>query len=738
MVENENEFILVNLHMITKSNEINFGFSIINTLEKSIGLSEYQDNEFFSTTENVLLQCAPLHESISFIVIGNFPNEFYGQKFKNILLAMGITNPEISINSKFYNLTDFKENLKIIIEDNALNNNFLISNDVLNAKVSLNGGIRTKNLLQFSHFSNYFNISIHKLNEFMYLDNNALRCLNIFNFNGENEFHFQNIGNDKRNNSLYSVINKCSTKFGHRLLKNWILHPLQKLEEINNRLNMVEIFVENTFFTQEVRQVLSKITDLQSLNMKFYKFVVKKINPSIDDCAKVKVALSICFNLAEYLNKYEDDIHKDLFEKSYISPLNNTMLKLKKLDEFLNKAVFYDEKTRENIVNPSFNQELKQIKEKLDQNWSKILELKESLIDEYSLKTLKTEDYIKEITFTVTKKEGEKILSDKSKNFILISSNKNNLIFSSSELKNLSKFYKVYIQEFKEKQNSSAQQVYDIVASYHPLIEKLVIMLSELDIFSSYAAFVKCSKEAYTKPIIVENERHLILKDARHIILENNELLLKTKASCVKKVIPNDCYMDEKSSLQIITGINMGGKSTFLRQVGINVLLAHCGFYLPCSYAKVPLIDKIITRVGSGDSMVKGISTFMNEMLEVSSMLNIATKYSLLLIDELGRGTSTDEGIGISYAILTEISKNIECLCLFATHFHELTSLDKELVNVKNLHVSYSVNSQKHDLDLHYKILDGATDKSYGLNILRVLNFPEEIIEKGEQDLKMK
>jgi DNA mismatch repair protein MSH2 len=182
----------------------------------------------------------------------------------------------------------------------------------------------------------------------------------------------------------------------------------------------------------------------------------------------------------------------------------------------------------------------------------------------------------------------------------------------------------------------------------------------------------------------------------------------------------------------------MGGKSTYLRQVGLNVLMAHCGFFLPCAYAKIPIIDKVITRVGSGDSVVKGVSTFMNEMLEVSSMLNIATNKSLLLIDELGRGTSTDEGIGISHAILTEISKNIKCLCIFATHFHELTVLDQELDNAKNLHVSYSINNSKHELDLHYKILDGATDKSYGLNILRVLNFPKEIVDNAEEYIKVK
>ena len=734
----ENEFVLVSLHMVLSNHAISFGFSIINSLEKSIGIAEYIDNDFFSVTENLVLQSAPQHESINFIVIGNFPNEFFGQKLKNILQGMGISNPEILTDSKNYKSNDFKENIKIMIVNDSLNLNLLNSNEIMIGKMSLNGGIKTKNLLQYSHFSNYFSISNYKINEFMYLDNNALRCLNIFNFNGEKEFHFQKHNTENRNNSLFSVVNNCSTKFGHRLLKSWILHPLQNVEEINNRLNMVELFVENSFFTQEVRNNLSKMIDIQSLNMKFYKFIVKKINPSIDDCAKVKNALAICHNLADYLSKYEDGVHKELFNEMYITSLNATMNKLKKLDEFLTKAVFFDEKTRENIVNPAFSPELKQIKEKIDNIWVKINGLKESIIEDYSLKTVKIEEYIKEITFTVTKKEGEKILSDPSKNFMMISSNKNNLIFTSNELKTLSKSYKVYYQDFKEKQSQSALTVYDIVSSYYPLIEKLVILLSEIDIFASHAAFVKNSKEEYTKPIITNSERVLVLRDSRHIILENNESLLKTKASNSKKVVPNDCYMDLKSSLQIITGINMGGKSTYLRQVGLNVLLAHIGFYLPCTYAKVPIIDKIITRVGSGDSMVKGVSTFMNEMLEVSSMLNISTKNSLLLIDELGRGTATDEGIGISYAILEEISKNIQSFCIFATHFHELTSLDEELGNTKNLHVSYSVNTSKNELDLHYKILDGATDKSYGLNILRVLNYPEEIVEKAEEYIKMK
>ena len=330
-------------------------------------------------------------------------------------------------------------------------------------------------------------------------------------------------------------------------------------------------------------------------------------------------------------------------------------------------------------------------------------------------------------TLTINKADGDNFMKSGPAGFKLVSTNKAYIVINNPQMVRLSSVIQDLKKEYKEKEKSYYKKVIQITSSYHPLIERLVYLLSELDVLGSFATVVQNSKDVYCKPIIKMddiNNREIILKESRHLILEWNHDIIKKNNPNNKNLIPNDCELLQDSNIELITGINMGGKSTYLRQVGICILLAHIGMYLPCASAEMPIVDQIFTRVGAGDNMMKGVSTYMNEMIEVCSLIKSATPKSLMLIDELGRGTSTDDGIAISYAILHYISTQINCYCLFATHFFELTALEDILPNVKNYHVSYNILNS--ELIMEYKIIKGKSSNSFGVNLFKSLNFDDD------------
>jgi DNA mismatch repair protein MSH2 len=732
-------FILCGLNMIIKDNSLKFGLCVIDNYTNNIYIEDFTDNDFFTNIENLLIQLAPAHEETVFYVIANFPYEFYSQKFACLVEKIElIDGKEVYIDNKVFVNKKFEyvSTIKEILDEEDFNNNILIKQDqCIDGLDTLNATIEVTRLLQYEQYRNKYTLSRYRANEYMGIDINCIKNLNIIdNLEDKKAIHLQKLNRVKTQNintrtSVYGILNACCTKFGSRMLRTWILQPLQNVHDIQLRLDVVELFLSNMSYRNEIRKYLSKIDDIQSVNMSLCKYISKKDHNVVKlvDLAKLLGSIKVTKELFEYLKLYEG-VNQEILYTRYNNRLDELLKRLVMLEEMLNSTIIFDNTTREYIINYDLNNELKATHQKIDECMSEIQEEKIKAVNilqvnkdpKVDIQEYQTHGYV----LSLNKINGENLLKHTNSGFKLITSNKNHIIVNNDRLVKLSKQIKEYRAEYKQKELVCLKKIIDVTSTYYPLFERLTYILSEIDVLASYAHIIENNNQTYVKPIFTDQKR-LILKDSRHLVLEWNEDIIRKNNPNNKNLISNDCVMESDSNIKLITGINMGGKSTYLRQVGICVLLAHIGCYVPASYAELPIIDQIYTRVGAGDNMLKGVSTYMNEMLEVCSLIKTATTNSLLLIDELGRGTSTDDGIGISYGILDHIARVINPFCLFATHFYELTEMEKVYFNLKNYYVSYSVTDDG-ELLMEYKIVRGNCSKSFGVKLFNSLKFDKE------------
>ena len=750
----EKEFVLCSFDMKMKDTSYIIAVNIIDSYSKTIKISQIIDCNFFTSLESLLKQVIPPHEETNFYLLVNCPDEQVVEKIKYISTGMGIfTKSIIKCNDKIFKdkiSSDIFSNINLLFRDEDINNYKTIYNDIdtLFPIELLNHTVNYTNILSYETFHRFFSLFTFNNKEYMNFDLSCIKCLNLFdsmeeskNFLGLNAITklaktTLSGGNTfTKKTSIFSILNNCCTKFGSRLLRNWIMQPLQDIQKINERLDIVQGLQSRFSFNIELRNsFLSKIDDIQTINMKLSRYknkLEKGIDDSskirLEDCAKLQRTISSCKDLYAYMKLFDGD-KQEYFNEKYTTNLGKYLGYLGKLEELIYKTVYYDENNKEYIINPGVNDKLSDLKNLIDKNYQKIIEIKDEVEEEINNnsnkpKKVKIDEYINSgYILEVSKKEGDEFVQNNKKKYKLVSSNKRTVIITSKDLQNLSEEIKNDRNKFKKLQNDWVRKIIDVVCTYQPVLENLTSLIGTLDILSSFAILIFNSKNNFCRPIINPAKTKLYLQNSRHLLLE---YLNNTNNNDEIEVISNDLTMIPNiDDFHLLTGINMGGKSTYLRQIGICVILAHIGCFIPATKAEIPLIDQIFTRVGAGDMMLKGVSTYMNEMIEVCSLLKSATENSLLLIDELGRGTSTKDGVAISAGIIQYICEDIKSYCLFATHFYELTKLEEYFMNLKNYYVGYSIKNG--EIKMTYKVLPGKINTSLGIELFRALNFDQE------------
>ena len=643
----------------------------IKTLSKNIGKKAIDQIEKINPSEIVL--------------VNNFNNEEI-KKYLNL-------NNQIFVNYIDFT-TDYENRVKTIV-------NYLGKDNLYKIKDKRLIIVALANLLDYIYkyyeekLDHINNIEILKINEFMEIEANTRKNLELT----------RNLATNSKENTLISILDKADTVMGSRMIHEWLERPLIDKDKINRRLDLVDAFYKDNILSRNVSNYLDNIYDLERI---LAKISYKRANAR--DLISLKNSLRDIPELKNLLTKSSNNLVKNL---------GINLPEIDDLYELIENSIVDEPPlniTEGGIIKNNFDEKLDNLKELADNAEDKLIEYENKQKDLTGIKNLKI-IYNKNNGYSieVTKSNIDKVDSS----YIRKQTLKNQERYTTEELENISSM----ILNGKEKIN---QLEYDI---FNEIIEKILSstlrlqslskMIANIDSLNSLAKIAH--KYSYCRPDICESNE-IEIKDGRHPVIEIN--------LDENEFIANDTQIGEEDNLiQIITGPNMAGKSTYMRQMALIIIMAQIGSFVPASSARIGICDKIFTRIGASDNISKGESTFMLEMNEVSNIIKNSTDKSFVILDEVGRGTSSDDGLSIAMALVEYLSKHKKVKTVFATHFHELTILENELSNVKNLKIE--ILEEDNNLVFLRKITRGKSDRSYGIEVAKLSGLPDEILDNA-------
>lgn len=508
----------------------------------------------------------------------------------------------------------------------------------------------------------------------------------------------------QRNYSLIWLLDKTKTAMGSRMLKNYIENPLIDKKEINKRYDVVDKLLKEFILKSDLQDSLYEVYDLERLSGR-----IAFGSANARDLLQLKSSLKVLPTINEILKKIDFasiEILDDLYNLLEISIYENPPMTLKE----------------GYLIKDGYNSELDELKSLRKGGKDFVLKFEQEERDRTGIKNLKV-GYNRVFGYYIEISKGNNALIKDEYGYERKQTLSNCERYISPILKEKEALILNAEEKIIDLEYSLFNEIRDKVKQYIPRLQEISKIISEIDVLQSFATVTE--ENNYVRPTI-SDDRVVKLIDNRHPVVEK---VLNTE------YVSNDIMMDENTNILLITGPNMAGKSTYMRQFAITVIMAQIGCFVPARSATLPIFDAIYTRIGASDDLVSGESTFMVEMTEANNAISNATSNSLVLFDELGRGTATFDGMALAQAIIEYIHDKVKCKTLFSTHYHELTDLENNLKNLKNIHVS--AHEENGNITFLHKIKNGSIDKSYGIHVAKLAHLPDSLIKRASSILSV-
>ena len=673
---------------------IYFGISICDISTGEFYSAEIKDNNNFPILLDEIARYTP-SELVINSMMANCLDEMkkIKERFENVYIT--------KFNDKFFSEELNNVNLRFNVVDNNERKIENLAEKKL-ALSSINALVQYIEDTQKTSLDHINKITIYNLSKYMALDINARRNLEIT----------EKMRDKSKKGTLLWVLDKTSTSMGGRLLRRWLNDPLVDVDEINRRLNAVKELKDDIILRGEVIENLKKVYDIERLAGK-----MAYGNANARDMVTLKNSLFKLPEVKQILKNCKSDLLKGLYEK---------LDELQDIYQLIEKSIVEDPPMTikdGGIIKLGYDEEIDKLKTAQTEGKTWLVQLEAEEKEKTGIKNLKigfnkvfgyfievTKSYLDQVPDRFIRRQtltnAERYITEDLKNL------ENQILGAEERVINLEYNAFVEIREEISKNVTRLQTTSEVISS--------------LDVLTSFAQvaedFNYCMPE-------VDSSGTIDIKNGRHPVIE--------KILGEGVFVENDTFLDKGDNrLSIITGPNMAGKSTYVRQVALITLMAQCGSFVPAESANIGVVDKIFTRVGASDDLSMGQSTFMVEMMEVATILKEATPNSLVILDEIGRGTSTYDGLSIAWAVAEYIADKQKCgaKTLFATHYHELTELENKIEGIKNY--SIAVKEKGEDIIFLRKIVRGGTDESYGIHVARLAGVPKVVTQKANEILR--